>query len=86
MTGRKEISAAVLGVLGGGYHLLTGFLDPTFLFDAGLWYPAVKIISRQIGPAVIPEVPWELIGVAGAMVMLAGRLYQLDKQEEEKQS
>lgn len=84
MSAKRDVSVAIGGILGGAYQLLTGFLDPTFLFDVGLWYPVVKLFSRDLGPVVLPEMPWEVIGLIGTMAFLAAHLYRINQEEESK--
>lgn len=82
MISQKELAAGVAGIVGGVYHLLTGFFDPTFLMDVSLWYPVVNVFSRDLGPLVMPEIPWNLVGLIATMAFLAAYLYRIDREEE----
>jgi hypothetical protein len=70
----KAVSATVVGVAGGAYAMLTGLftLDPSLLLS-GVWVGPATMVSRFIGPELVPGIPWSLVTllVATASVLVS---------------
>ncbi|WP_332898741.1 hypothetical protein [Haladaptatus sp. CMSO5] len=78
------VGGTLLSIGGGAWFLLTGLLDPSFLAHPSLYYPAVSLFSKYIGPKLLPGVPWDGIFLMAAVVMFGSMLVGLDKKRKKR--
>ena len=81
---KKEAAGALATIGAGAYTLVTGLFDPVFLL-AGAWFPVAKGISRYVGPAVAPSIPWPQVSGVLGIVFLGISLYRLGKRKKESE-
>lgn len=74
------VTGLLAAIASGGYALVTGMLDPSWLIaHSGQWFSIATVSTQLIGPNVAPNIPWTMLTVAFALVFVAAMLIKIDR-------